>query len=65
MENEKKFDIKELWNKVWTKTKEIAKTVVDFVKNIEWTKEVKPVIAWSVYGGVVALSVIIGLIVLL
>ena len=35
---------------------------IDWVKNIPWFSNVKPLIAWSVFGGTVALSVILMLI---
>lgn len=53
MENQEKttkFDVKEL---------------IEKVKKIDWKQNVNPVVAWSVFGGVVALSVIISLIVFL
>lgn len=33
-----------------------------FFKNLDWKKTVDPVVAWSTFGGVVALSVILALI---
>ena len=36
---------------------------VNFFKNIKWKDMVKPVIGYSVFGGAVALAVIIGVLV--
>ena len=33
-----------------------------FLKRIEWRKTVKPVIGYAIFGGAVALAVIIGLV---
>ena len=34
-----------------------------FLKNIKWTETVKPVIGYSVFGGTLALAIIIGVLV--
>ena len=39
-----------------------CKTAWNFVKKIQWNQPINPVIAWSVIGGVVAVSVILMLI---
>ena len=41
------------------KVGDFFKKAVNFVKNIPWTSTVKPLVAWSVFGGVVALTVIL------
>ena len=49
--------------------KKVGKAITSFckkawaaVKAINWTAPVRPVIAWSVFGGVVALAVVLMLI---
>ena len=44
--------------------KNFFKKTWDKVKSIQWTENVKPVIAYSVSGGVLALAIIIGVLVL-
>ena len=48
--------------KAWETTKGACLKAIDWVKNIPWFSNVKPLIAWSVFGGTVALSVILMLI---
>lgn len=45
--------------------KNFFKKTWDGIKNIKWFDTVKPVIAYPVAGGALALAIIIGLIVLL
>lgn len=55
-------------NKAVTEAKKENKVVAFFktawakIKAIPWTQPLKPVVAWSVFGGVVALSVVLMLI---
>ena len=44
--------------------KNFFKKTWDGIKNIKWFDTVKPVIAYSVSGGVLALAIIIGVLVL-
>ena len=39
-----------------------CKKAWNFVKNIPWNQPVKPVVAWSVLGGTVAVATILALI---
>ena len=48
-----KTGIKGVWNKT-----------VNAVKSIEWNKTVKPVIAYSIFGGAVALAVLLGVLII-
>ena len=53
---------KNFCKKAWETTKNACLKAIDWVKNIPWFSNVKPLIAWSVFGGTVALSVILMLI---
>ena len=44
------------------KVKGWCKNAINWVKNIPWFSNVKPLIAWSVFGGTVGLAVILMLI---
>ena len=48
--------------KAWAAIVAFAKKAWATVMKINWTAPVRPVIAWSVYGGVVALTVALMLI---
>lgn len=48
--------------KVWAAIVSFCKKAWAAVKAINWTAPVRPLIAWSVYGGVVALAVVLMLI---
>lgn len=53
MAEEKKCGFKSFFKNAWQK-----------IKDIKWTKTVKPVIGYSIFGGVVALAVLIGVLVI-
>jgi hypothetical protein len=60
---------KETALKVWAFCKKAALAVADFAKKawawflaIDWNAPVKPVVAWSTFGGVLGLSVVLMLI---
>lgn len=53
----------------WDYMKKLGVIIADFAKKVwaklkvvEWNKPVKPVVGWSVFGGTVALSVVLMLI---
>lgn len=48
--------------KAWAATVAFTKKAWAAVKTINWTATVRPVVAWSVFGGVVALAVVLMLI---
>ena len=48
--------------KAWAAIVAFAKKAWATIKAIKWTATVRPVVAWSVYGGVVALTVVLMLI---
>ena len=48
--------------KAWAATVAFTKKAWAAIKAINWTAPVRPLIAWSVYGGVVALAVVLMLI---
>ncbi|MBE7078197.1 MAG: hypothetical protein E7377_05835 [Clostridiales bacterium] len=50
------------FTKAWATVKGACVKAIDWVKNIPWFSNVKPLIAWSVFGGTVALAVILMLI---
>lgn len=53
MAEEKKCGFKSFFQNAWQK-----------VKSIEWGKTVNPVVGYSIFGGVVALAVLIGVLVI-
>lgn len=50
------------FKKAWNGTKNFFKNVWGKIKAIPWTEPVKPVVAWSIIGGVLAVSVALMLI---
>ena len=56
--------IKNFFKKVWGGIKTGFFAVINFFKNVPWTQTVKPVIAYSVSGGALALAILIGVLVL-
>lgn len=57
--------IKKVAKKVWAGIKFVAKKIAKFFKSIPWGSNVKPVIAWSVFGGVCAIVLLVWLLILL
>ncbi len=53
MAEEKKCGLKSFFKNTWAK-----------IKNIKWNSKVNPVIGYSLFGGVVALAVLIGVLVI-
>lgn len=51
--------IKSFAKKVWEALKKAYKAVVAFFKNVKWSDNVKPVIAYSVAGGLVAILALV------
>ncbi len=64
MAEEKKGGFKAFCQNCWQKTKSFFKTCWQKVKSIKWAETVKPVIGFSIFGGVVALAVLIGVLVI-
>ena len=50
---------KALAKKVWEALKKAYKAVVTFLKNVKWSENVKPVVAYSVAGGLVAILALV------
>lgn len=48
--------------KAWAATVAFCKKAWAAIKAIKWNATVRPVVAWSVFGGVVALAVVLMLI---
>ncbi len=51
--------IKKFFKKAWDGIKASYKAVVTFFKNVKWSAPVKPVIAYSVAGGLVAILALV------
>ncbi len=63
MAEQKKCGFKSFFKNAWEKTKSFFKKTWAKIKSIEWGKTVNPVIGYSLFGGIVALAVLIGVLV--
>ena len=45
------------FKRAWNATVNGCKKAVEWVKNIPWSQPVKPIVAWGIIGGVLAVAV--------